>query len=198
MSMSKLIAITGGIGSGKSVVSRILRANGYTVYDCDNEAKHIMDNDADIHRLLIRHIHNDAVKRGIIDRKLIASIVFTDKDKLEKLNSIVHQAVRNDISRRAEAIAGDSIMFVETAILYQSNIDLMVDEVWSIDAPRDLRVKRVMLRNNCTHDNVIARIEAQDSYTPAHIHPITCEIVNDDIHPILPQVLDLLKTATKF
>ncbi len=196
--MGKLIAITGGIGSGKSVVSRILRANGYIVYDCDNEAKKIMDNDAEIHQLLIRHIHNDAVKDGIIDRKLIASIVFTDKDKLEKLNSIVHQAVRNDITHKYEALADDSIMFIETAILYQSNIDLMVDEVWSVTAPRDLRVRRVILRNNCSYDEVLARIEAQESYVPSHVHPKICKIVNDDIQPILPRVLDLIKTATKF
>ena len=194
--MSKLIAITGGIGSGKSIVSKILIANGYTVYDCDYEAKRIMDIDTNIHSLLTQHIHSEAVKDGIIDRKLIASIVFNDNLKLEKLNSIVHQAVRDDIRKCLNRNTSCNIMFVETAILYQSNIDLMVNEVWTVTAPHDIRIKRVMRRNNCSWEDVDARINAQDNYTPLRVHPRVKEIINDDLIPVLPQVIRLLEAAT--
>ncbi len=194
--MSKLIAITGGIGSGKSIVSKILIANGYTVYDCDYEAKRIMDIDTDIHSLLTQHIHSEAVKDGIIDRKLIASIVFNDNLKLEKLNSIVHQAVRDDIRKCLSRNTSRNVMFVETAILYQSNIDLMVDEVWTVTAPRDIRIKRVMRRNNYCWEDVDARINVQDNYTPLRVHPRVKEIINDDLIPVLPQVIRLLEAAT--
>ena len=194
--MSKLIAITGGIGSGKSIVSKILIANGYTVYDCDYEAKRIMDIDTNIHSLLTQHIHSEAVKDGIIDRKLIASIVFNDNLKLEKLNSIVHQAVRDNIRKYLSRNTSRGVMFIETAILYQSNIDLMVNEVWTVTAPHDIRIKRVMRRNNCSWEDVDARINAQDNYTPLRVHPRVKEIINDDLIPVLPQVIRLLEAAT--
>ncbi|MDE6436166.1 MAG: dephospho-CoA kinase, partial [Muribaculaceae bacterium] len=89
-----LIAITGGIGSGKSVVSRVLRAMGYPVYDCDSQAKAIMDADAEIHRRLCSEIDAAVVTDGVIDRKRLAEIVFNDKAKLAVLNAIVHSAVK--------------------------------------------------------------------------------------------------------
>ena len=194
--MAKLIAISGGIGSGKSIVSEILQANGFDVYDCDREAKRIMDNDTNIHDLLRLHIHPDAVKNGLIDRNLIASIVFNDKDRLNSLNHIVHQAVRDDITRYRLTLSNDTVMFIETAILYQSNIDLMVDEVWEVTAPREIRIQRVMLRNNCTVTEVEARINAQDEYSSPRTHPLKHIIVNDNIQPVLPQVIKLLNRVT--
>ena len=193
--MAKLIAISGGIGSGKSIVSEILQANGFNVYDCDSEAKRIMDNDPNIHDLLRRYIHPGAVKNGLIDRKLIASIVFNDKDRLNSLNHIVHQAVRDDITRHRLTLSNDTVMFVETAILYQSDIDLMVDEVWAVTAPREIRIQRVMLRNNCTATEVEARINAQDEYLSPRTHPLKHIIVNDNTQPVLPQVIKLLNSV---
>lgn len=192
--MSHLIAITGGIGSGKSVVSHLLRCNSFTVYDCDREAKRLMDNNTDIHAQLNRHIHPRSVTDGIIDRKLIADIVFTDPDKLTKLNSIVHSAVIDDIRHITVDSLPNRVMFIETAILYQSNIDLMVDSVWEVTAPLEVRVARVMRRNSCTRDEVISRIKSQDSFLPPRRHNNTRLIVNDDVTPLLPQVIDLIKT----
>ena len=90
----KTIAITGGIGAGKSVVSTILRLMGYYVFDCDTEAKAIMDGSDAIKTALVTHIHEKAVVDGVIDRRLIAGVVFSDAAKLDKLNAIIHEAVR--------------------------------------------------------------------------------------------------------
>lgn len=190
--MTRLIAITGGIGSGKSIVSNILRAHNYIVYDCDSEAKKLMDSDVTIQSDLNIHIHPQAVVNGIINRKLIAGIVFSSPNKLQKLNSIVHTAVIKDIKKNALSLTSSS-MFIETAILYQSNIDKIIDSVWNVTAPMEIRIKRVMNRNNCSREDVIARINSQDSYRPEKQFHDVKEIVNDDKTPIIPQVLEFLK-----
>lgn len=191
MSSTRLIAITGGIGSGKSVISDILRAMGHKVYDCDTRAKALMDTDESIKDDLINLISIDAVRSDrTIDRKLLSEIVFNDPDALSRLNSIVHKAVRADLRRWRET-SSDKTVWVETAILYASRLDREVDEVWEVTAPTELRVQRVMKRNSMSREQVLARISSQ-STTAAQLHPLTKSIVNDGVEPVLPQILSLL------
>ncbi|WP_305156819.1 dephospho-CoA kinase [uncultured Muribaculum sp.] len=191
MSSTRLIAITGGIGSGKSVISDILRAMGHKVYDCDTRAKALMDTDESIKNDLINLISIDAVRSDrTIDRKLLSEIVFNDPDALSRLNSIVHKAVRADL-RRWRDTSSDKTVWVETAILYASRLDREVDEVWEVTAPTELRVQRVMKRNSMSREQVLARISSQ-STTAAQLHPLTKTIVNDGVEPVLPQILSLL------
>lgn len=191
MSSTRLIAITGGIGSGKSVISDILRAMGHKVYDCDTRAKALMDTDESIKDDLINLISIDAVRSDrTIDRKLLSEIVFNDPDALSRLNSIVHKAVRADL-RRWRDTSSDKTVWVETAILYASRLDREVDEVWEVTAPTELRVQRVMKRNSMSREQVLARISSQ-STTAAQLHPLTKSIINDGVEPVLPQILSLL------
>lgn len=191
MSTTRLIAITGGIGSGKSIISDILRAMGHKVYDCDTRAKALMDTDESIKNDLIDLISIDAVRNDrTIDRKLLSEIVFNDPDALSRLNSIVHKAVRADL-RRWRDTSSDKTVWVETAILYASRLDREVDEVWEVTAPTELRVQRVMKRNSMSREQVLARISSQ-STTAAQLHQLTKAIVNDGVEPVLPQILSLL------
>ena len=191
MSSTRLIAITGGIGSGKSIISDILRAMGHKVYDCDTRAKALMDTDESIKNDLIDLFSIDAVRNDrTIDRKLLSEIVFNDPDALSRLNSIVHKAVRADL-RRWRDTSSDKTVWVETAILYASRLDREVDEVWEVTAPTELRVQRVMKRNSMSREQVLARISSQ-STTAAQLHPLTKAIVNDGVEPVLPQILSLL------
>ena len=191
MSSTRLIAITGGIGSGKSIISDILRGMGHKVYDCDTRAKALMDTDESIKNDLIDLISIDAVRNDrTIDRKLLSEIVFNDPDALSRLNSIVHKAVRADL-RRWRDTSSDKTVWVETAILYASRLDREVDEVWEVTAPTELRVQRVMKRNSMSRKQVLARISSQ-STTAAQLHPLTKAIVNDGVEPVLPQILSLL------
>lgn len=191
MSSTRLIAITGGIGSGKSIISDILRAMGHKVYDCDTRAMALMDTDESIKNDLIDLISIDAVRNDrTIDRKLLSEIVFNDPDALSRLNSIVHKAVRADL-RRWRDTSSDKTVWVETAILYASRLDREVDEVWEVTAPTELRVQRVMKRNSMSREQVLARISSQ-STTAAQLHPLTKSIVNDGVEPVLPQILSLL------
>lgn len=189
-----LTAITGGIGSGKSVVSRILRVLGYPVYDCDSRAKALMDADVIIKQQIIHDIDRETIAAdGTIDRRRLASIVFADAEKLAALNVIVHSAVRLDIQRWAEA-CGNSHAFVETAILFQSGLNETVTDEWRVSAPAEIRIERVMKRNSIARAEVEARMAAQAfSPSPEMRIPPLHEIINDGGHAVLPQIQTLLK-----
>lgn len=192
MTLPRLTAITGGIGAGKSVVSRALRVMGYEVFDCDSEAKLIMDSDDAIKLRLISDISPAAVlSDGTIDRRHISSIVFSDPVKLAALNAIVHEAVRRRISDWQQEPHRSGRLFVETAILYQSGLDAMVDDVWEVIAPQEIRILRVIARNNCDRQTVIDRIKSQ-TFLPDKPHPAVHLIDNDGFEPIIPQILALL------
>ena len=189
-----ITAITGGIGSGKSVVSRITAAMGYPVYDCDSQAKTLMDTSEEIKLALIREIDEGCVTDGHIDRATLSEIVFNNSQKLASLNSIVHGAVREHICHWIDGCrkAGAQRCFIETAILYESGLDKMVDEVWRIEAPVDMRIGRVMKRSGISREAVLSRIASQDSFVPTALHPLTHIIVNDGDQPLLPQIEKLL------
>ncbi|MBQ2045702.1 MAG: dephospho-CoA kinase [Muribaculaceae bacterium] len=189
----RLIAITGGIGCGKSVVSNILRALEYPVYDCDSEAKRLMNDSNYIKSEISKKISCEAIALdGSINRPVLAKIVFNDNKLLSQLNTIVHSAVKEDIINWTKQHQTQHTLFVETAILYQSGINLFVDEVWEIQAPIDLRINRVILRNNTTAEDVQSRINSQQ-HNIEKLHDNTKYIVNDNIKPILPQILNLIK-----
>lgn len=187
-----LTAIIGGIGAGKSVVSNTLRAMGYKVYDSDTEAKAIIDNDLNLRFRIAAEISPTVLNADkTLNRPALAKIVFNNADKLNALNRLVHGAVRKDVAQWSEANAGEHL-FIETAILYQSKLDEMVDDVWLVDAPEDVRIARVMARNNITAEQVRQRIASQQ-HTPSTPHPHVYTIINDDTHAILPQIVSLLK-----
>lgn len=187
----KLIAITGGIGCGKSIILTILKTMGYHVYDCDSNAKKLMDNSSQIKNQIALSISPNVIDNGIINRGKLAEIVFNDSLKLKLLNNFVHTAVKNDILKWKIKNQDSSILFIETAILYQSGLDKLVDEVWDIYASEAIRVERVMLRNNLTKEQVYARINSQQ-YIPEKEHSNIKRIINEKNIPIIPQILSLI------
>ena len=186
----KLIAISGGIGSGKSIVSHVLAVMGYDVYDCDSHAREIMDCDRALQLRIATDICADAVVNGHIDRRRLAEKVFNDKDALNRLNSMVHQAVKDDIAEWVSMRDG-SRSFIETAILYQSGIDLMADEVWEVSAPTQLRLQRAVDRG-MNEDDARSRMAVQDEYQAARQHQNVKTIINDGVTAVIPQLLALL------
>ena len=190
----KLIAITGGIGSGKSTVSHALEAMGFIVYDCDSQAKRLTDCSPEILSRIAAEISPTALNDdGTLNRKALADIVFNDSSSLGCLNAIVHSAVLNDIRQWIECHRNSqALLFIETAILYQSGLDKLVDEVWHVEAPKNIRLTRVMQRNNLIAEEVEARINAQDSFRPEELHPRIFTILNDNTAALLPQIKSLL------
>lgn len=192
--MQKIVAITGGIGSGKSVLSRILRAWGYDVYDCDREAKRIMDSDESIKQRIASEIDANAVADGVINRVLLSEIVFNDKAKLNILNAIVHSAVRHQISEWAKRHSDKCIVFVETAILYSSGLYNDVDAEIRITAPEYVRIQRVIKRNGHSREHIKARIESQKAETchKGENYPVYI-VENDGDKALLPQITRILR-----
>ena len=184
--MAHLIAITGGIGAGKSVVSRILLSMGYRVFDCDSEAKAIMDADEAIKKRIALEISEETIVGGSIDRARLAAIVFADERRLALLNSIVHAAVRDRIEQWSAETSGPA--FVETAILYESGLNRHVAAEWRVEAPVELRISRVMERNGMSRQQVLDRMASQNGCVPDGFIPPCRHIVNDGIAPVLPQV----------
>lgn len=194
--MNKLVAITGGIGAGKSVVSHIVAVMGYPVYDTDANARRIMDTSDSIKMALVDNFGENVVVDGQINRRLLADIVFADAKKLAVLNSLVHKAVIDDVQTWVKQ-NDCPVCFVESAILYECGLDRMVDEVWQVTAPEKLRVERVVARSKgtMTPADVCQRIKNQsfdDESKCCNRHPRTFLIQNDGQTPVLPQVIALL------
>lgn len=187
--MAKLVAITGGIGCGKSIISQILREFGYLVYDCDYNAKYLMDNSTQIKNLLKSAFGNEIIIGGAINRTKLANIVFNNKEKLIKLNQIVHSSVKDNLIFWKSQNSHNKLLFVETAILYQSGLDSVVDEIWEVIAPLEIRIDRVIKRNNISRQEVLSRIESQKHGILTHAD---YTITNDDIVAILPQLTSIL------
>lgn len=184
----KRIAVAGGIGAGKSVVSRVLRVMGYAVYDSDSEARRLMDISDSIKSFIRKEIHHDAVTDdGIIDRSLLGEIVFADESSRLMLNSAVHAAVRDDFMRWCGTVHAP-VVFVECAILCESGLLRCVDEVWEVTAPVGLRIERVCRRNSLSRELVLRRIESQKNEAEAMKDVRRKVIINDDITPLLPQI----------
>lgn len=209
----RLVAVTGGIGSGKSVVCRILRSMGHDVYDCDSRARRLMDESEEIMDAVAARVMPEAVVcddngRRRIDRKALAAEVFSCAEKLAVLNSIVHGEVRRDIDRwvGARAAAGSnhvggeecaSVLFVESAIVIESGLHDMVDYIWHVTAPAELRLERAMRRDGATADEIKMRMRNQKPF-PSEVFDRTGRavpvsvIVNDGRHPLLARVEYLL------
>lgn len=156
--------ITGGIGSGKSVVSRILRLRGLPVYDCDREAKRIMDTSGEVLAALHDRFGDEVCPEGgPIHRPNLARHVFGDEAHRLWLNALVHRLVRQDLmSWRAGLTAmGAEVCFVESAIMASSGLAALCDEVWVVDAPEDIRLQRVAGRDGLTEEEIRRRMESQ-------------------------------------
>ena len=189
---SGLIAIAGGIGSGKSVVSSMLRAMGYEVYDCDSRAKALMDADDAIKRDISRFVSEEAITpSGEIDRQVVAATVFNDKKLLKLLNGIVHEAVRRDIVSWREGLDCE-VAWIESAIVHESGLDALVDEIWEVTAPEELRIRRVITRSGLSCDAIKSRMAAQSGTRYIDGVLVNC-ILNDEVTAVLPQLLHLLR-----
>ena len=189
----KLIAITGGIGSGKSVVARIVQVMGYQVYDCDSRAKALMTESRDVRGELIEAFGTEVyMADGSLNRKHLSAVAFTDEKALARLNGIVHPATARDMLHWAEsqATTGAQVAFVETALLRTAGLDRLVDDVWHVTAPDDVRVARVMVRSGLTAQQVRDRMASQ--LVEDRIADNEHVIVNDNEAALLPQVIQLL------
>ena len=201
----KLIAVAGGIGSGKSVICRMLRVMGYEVYDCDTMAKALMDRSGRMKQRIAGEIGEEAImmpadnawETAVIDRRRLSAIVFSDKEKLSRLNAIVHGDVIADVKRWRDGkrVGGKNLVFVESAVLYTSGLHREVDAIWYVSASESTCIERAMARDNATREQIVARIASQEIELAAmrQSGDNIYEIDNNGERAVLPQVLGLLR-----
>lgn len=191
------IAIIGGIGSGKSVVSRLLRLMNIPVYDCDSEAKRLMNTSAALRSELIKAIDERVYQAdGVIDRAYLASFMFGNAQHVALVNSIVHPAVRADFKQWA-ANTQASIVAVETAILFESGLDADVDSIVLVSAPIETRISRAILRDHSNEQAIRQRMKSQMSDTEL-VTRANHIIQNDDTTSLIVQVEQVIqKIASK-
>ena len=157
-----LIGITGGIGSGKTAVSQLLRECGYLVYDADVEARRLQ-HDNEIVRQKTTELFGSEIydTDGVLNRPLLAKTVFNDAAKLRRLTDIVHPALKIDFEKWVTKYSENRLLFMESAILFESGFYTFFDKTVVVAASEETRIERVMRRDNITRKQVLKRIVQQ-------------------------------------
>lgn len=189
--MSIKIGLTGGIGSGKSVISRLLNVMGVPVYISDDESKRLTVSDPCIRRELICLLGNDVYEGGQLNKTLLASSIFSSVEIRDKVNTIIHPRVKDDFRQWAKHHAHFPVVAMESAILIEAGFAGEVDAVVMVYAPEEVRINRAMKRDSVSKELVERRIKSQmadeEKCTNADF-----TIINDGETPLIPQVLKLL------
>ncbi|HSD13707.1 MAG TPA: dephospho-CoA kinase [Flavobacterium sp.] len=193
--MTRIIGLTGGIGSGKSTVAGFFRENGVPVYIADDEAKKLMDTPEMIKK--IQSVFEENISEdNKLDKKKIAEIVFSAPQQLEKLNSIIHPVVRNHFLSWVEAHNDEPFVIKEAAILFESGSYRDCDKIILVTAPEEIRIERVMNRDKVTKEQVLERIANQ--WSDEKKIPLSDYIVqNTDIEEVRKKVSEILKELNK-
>ena len=186
------IGLTGGIGSGKSVVSKLLTTYEIAVYDSDTRAKSLMEIDDKIIHSITQIFGKEAYTDGKLNRRFVAEEVFASSSKLLQINTIVHSAVIDDFSRWAELQAADILVF-ESAIIFENGLEKYFDKIIAVVAPQKLRIERVKRRSGMSRKEILNRIKNQTSSKTLR-QRADYVVINDDRTAIIPQVERILKS----
>lgn len=185
------IAITGGIGSGKSYVSTLLEERGIPIYNADNEAKRLTLSDEGIRKGLTKLLGEAVYLDGQLNKPLLASYLFASPEHAREVNGIIHPQVKADFRRWVEAHRTHGIVGLESAILYESGFDDVVDVVVAVYAPEALRIERAMKRDGASEAQIRARMVAQmnEEEKRAKAHYV---VMNDGSIPLSLQLDKLI------
>ena len=158
--MSYKVGITGGIGTGKSLVSNILKELGITVISADEIVRELQKDPYYLQK--IREIFGDDVfDEDNLNRKKLAKIIFSDSDARRKLENLLHPPVLEEIKKRLEELKEKDIIAVEVPLLFEVGIEDWFDEIWVVYAPFEIQLERIINRDKVSKEDAIARIRAQ-------------------------------------
>lgn len=183
------VGITGGIGSGKSIVCRVFETLGIPVFDADTAAKYIMEHDEVVIAAVKKLLGNDVYKNNLPDRQQIAALVFNKPELLQQLNQIVHPAVliygSNWMNKQSSPYT-----IKEAAIFFESGSYSQMDIMVGVYAPKDIRLQRALQRDGTTEEKILQRM-ANQMDEDEKMNRCDYVINNYGSHAIIPQVLDL-------
>lgn len=185
------IGLTGGIGSGKSTVSNLFRNLGVPVFDSDQISKSIVDKDENVKAILKSTFGKDMFfLDGSLDRKRLGQLVFNNPPELEKLNAIIHPVVFKKFGEFCEKHKKAKYVIKEAAILFETNTHAHLDKIINVYSPKELRLERVMKRDDTSREKIekIMRFQYSDEEKNKLSDYI---IVNENIDDLLPQVMEI-------
>ena len=187
MKQNKKIAITGGIGSGKSVVSQILASKGYFVLDCDQITKQLYQKQKTVEQIA-QNFGGEFVCDGKVDTKKLGAYVFADKQRVQQLNSVMHPLIFEELDRQIDE-SGQKIVFVQIPLLFETGMQNQFDDVWLVTADEQTRIQRVIARDGLDVEQIKNRIKNQmdDEKKSQFVHTI---IKNDGDLQQLEVVVD--------
>lgn len=190
------LGVTGGIGSGKSIVCKVFQELRVPVYYADLRARVLTETSSSLKQRIISLLGPESFNSQGYNRKYVANIVFSDKEKLARLNAIVHPAVNSDFEQWLITCKKFSYVVKEAALLFESGSNKKMDYTIYINAPVELRANRVIKRDGLSKSEIISRIKNQ---TPAgKIMPLTDRAIeNDDKQLVLPHILEIHKLLMK-
>lgn len=178
------IAVTGGIGSGKSYVCSLLKERGLYVYDCDAAAKRLLKTSLPLKDELCRLIGDNAYKDGNLNKKVVAEFFLRSNENACKINAVVHPAV-------AEDFKNGGYTWMECAILFESGFDKLVDKAICVTAPDEIRIQRIMQRDKISREKALQWIGQQ--WEQEKVRRLSdYEIVNDGISDLNKQIDNIL------
>ena len=161
----KIIGLTGGIGSGKSSVLEIFKKIGISTYNADESAKKLISSDKKIIYSIKQLFGEDIYDKNELNSKLVSKIVFNNKEKLKSLNSIIHPAVAIDFDNFCFKHRDETYIVKEAAIIFETKTENLFNKIIYVKAPKEIRVDRVMQRDNLSRDDVLNRIQNQINET---------------------------------
>jgi len=197
--MTVIIGITGGIGSGKSTVCDVFKLMGVPVFEADSIAGKLINSSSEIRNELVKIFGKDIYNsNNFINREKLANLIFNNDELLEKANNVIHPAVRNEFMNWVKQQKTAYIIH-EAAILFESGFYKMMDFTILVSAPEEMRIGRVIKRNNITREQILSRMSKQwpDSKKRKFA---TIELVNDNKNLLIPQIIEIdkkLKTNGK-
>jgi dephospho-CoA kinase len=188
------IGITGGIGSGKSVVSKLFEINGIPVYDSDQEAKRLTATSPTIRQKLTERFGADLYADGNLDKARLAALIFNDADNLAYVNSVIHPEVQHDFLNWKRS--KNCPVALESAILFESGFDKLTDVTVTVEAPLQTKIDRVVQRDRSSKQAVLERINNQASDDERRLRA-DYVVVNDGQQAVVPQVEAVLDNLHK-
>lgn len=186
-----ILGITGGIGSGKTTVTNILYLLNIPVYIADIESKRITDTSPIVREKLISLFGEELYKENKLNKALLASLIFGNKENLLKVNAIIHPEVRKDFDRWVKENKHQKVVAIESAIMFESGFHKFVDKKVTVYTPLEMRIERAMKRDNTPKDKILSRINSQmPDEEKKELSDFV--IVNDNRHSLIGQTISLL------
>lgn len=184
------LGLTGGIGSGKTLVCQIFEKLGVPVYYADTAARDLMNTDADLKAGISQMFGEKAYGKDGLNRQYLADMVFGDHEKLAGLNGLVHPAVQKDFMRWTQLQSASPYVLEEAAILFESGASMGMDLSVLVYAPEELRICRVIKRDGVKREDVLKRMGHQMS-EEEKLERADHVLFNDGTRMLLPQVIEL-------